>query len=140
MSRGIEAATWANATRDAEVRTSKAGSEFAIINAVVHDGTTDDQGRQSGTFVKILCFSQQHVATARGIKRGDRVYAEGQFSASIWRTNDGEARLDLSIRAFKFEKTAIGKNRSPRGDGNVTYQTPIDQPRPQHEFEDEVPF
>jgi single-stranded DNA-binding protein len=139
MTRGIEAATWANATRDAEVRTSKSGNEFAIINAVVHDGTTDDQGKQVGTFLKILAFSQ-HVAAARGVKRGDRVYCEGSLSASIWRTNDGEPRLDLTIRAFKLERTAIGKNRPPRGDGGAAFHAPLEPTRRQHEFEDEVPF
>lgn len=139
MSRGMEAALWGSATRDAEVRTSKSGNEFAIINAIVHDGATDDQGRQVGTFVKILCFAQ-HVATARGVKRGDRCYVEGQLSASIWRTNDGEPRLDLTIRAFKFEKTGIGKNRPPRGEGNASYQAPIGRPMEAAPFNDPLDF
>jgi single-stranded DNA-binding protein len=102
MTRGIEAALWASATRDAEIRESKAGNAFGIVNCIVHDGTTDDQGRQVGTFVKVLAF-QQHVNTARTIKRGDRCYIEGQFSASMWKTSDGESRLDLtqSIQAGK---------------------------------------
>jgi single-stranded DNA-binding protein len=137
--RGIEAAMWGSATRDTEIRESKAGNAFAIINVVVHDGATDDQGRQVGQFVKILAFGQ-HVNAARTIKKGDRLYCEGQLSASIWKTNDGEPRLDLSIRAFKLEKTRIGKNRPPR-DAVTNYQTPIEPARQQqHGFDDAIPF
>lgn len=139
--RGIEAAFWATAIRDAEIRESKAGNAFGIINAIVHDGATDDQGRQVGQFVKILAFGP-HVNTARTIKKGDRCYAEGQLSASIWRPNDGEPRLDLSIRAIKLEKTAIGKNRPPREASATAYQAPIEPDRRgrQSEFDDQMPF
>jgi single-stranded DNA-binding protein len=137
--RGIEAALWATCTRDAEIRESKAGNPFGIINVIVHDGTTDDQGRQVGTFVKVLAF-QQHVNTATTIKKGDRLYTEGQLSASIWKTNDGEPRLDLTVKAFVLQKTGIGKNRPPReGVGSNSYAPP-DASRQQHDFDDAVPF
>jgi single-stranded DNA-binding protein len=89
MTRGIEAALWGIATRDGEGRASKAGNEFGIINVLVHDGTTDEHGCQVGTFVKVLAF-EQHVNTAKPIKKGDCCYVEGQLSASIWKTSDGE--------------------------------------------------
>jgi single-stranded DNA-binding protein len=137
--RGIESALWATATRDAEIRQSKAGNDFAIVNAHVYDGTTDDHGRQVGTFVKVLAF-QQHVNTARSIKKGDRLYAEGSLSASIWKTSDGEPRIDLTVRAFKLEKTGIGKNRPPRDGVAQNYQAPLERRERQAEFNDEIGF
>jgi single-stranded DNA-binding protein len=128
VSKGIEAACWASATRDAEVRESKAGNEFVTINVVVNDGTTDDSGRQVGTFIKIFAFSQ-HVATARQIRKGDRVYAEGQLQAGIWQGNDGQPRLDLTLKAFVLQKTGIGKNRPPR-DGQREFQAPVERREP----------
>jgi single-stranded DNA-binding protein len=137
--RGMECALWATATRDAEIRESKAGNPFAIVNLIVHDGSTDESGRQVGQLVKVLAF-QQNVNTAGTIKKGDRCYAEGQLSASIWKTSDGEPRLDLTVKAFKLEKTGIGKNRPPRdGVGSNSY-APAEPSRQQHDFDDAVPF
>lgn len=138
MTRGIEAALWGNATRDAEIRESKAGNEFAIVNLMTQDGTTDADGKPNAVFVKVLAFSQ-FVATARSIKRGDRVYTEGQLQPSIWRTNDGEPRLDLTIKAFTLLKTGIGKNRPPR-DGPRDYQAPVDRGREPAPFNDDLGF
>jgi single-stranded DNA-binding protein len=128
MTRGIEAAMWGQATRDAEVRQSKAGNEFAIVNLMTQDGSTGEDGKPVTTFTKVLAFSQ-HVNAARQIKRGDRVYCEGQLSASIWKTNDGEPRLDLTIKAFKLERTGIGKNRPPREAATSSAQTGKPAPR-----------
>jgi single-stranded DNA-binding protein len=138
MTRGIEAALWGTATRDAEIRESRAGKEFGTIKLMTHDGSTDADGKPVATFVKALAFGQ-HVNTARGIRKGDRIYVEGQLSASIWQTNDGQPRLDLTIKAFTLQKTGIGKNRPPRGDaGAPNYQRPIEPERAP--FNDDLGF
>lgn len=139
MSRGIEAALWGLATKDAEIRTSKSGNEFAILNLMTQDGSTGDDGKPVATFVRVLCFSQ-HVNAARQVKKGDRCYAEGQLSASIWRTNDGEPRLDLTVKAFVLQKTAIGKNRPPRDGQRIDHQAPIERRERAPEFNDELGF
>jgi single-stranded DNA-binding protein len=123
MTRGIEAAMWGTATRDAEIRQSKAGNEFAVVNLMVQDGTTDADGKPVATFVKVLAFGA-HVGIARNIRKGDRVYAEGGLSASIWKTNDGQPRFDLTLKAFVLQKTGIGKNRPPRGDASAEKPAP----------------
>jgi single-stranded DNA-binding protein len=128
--RGIEAACWASATRDSEVRQSKAGNAFAVLNLMVSDGGTDADGKPVSTFIKALAFGQ-HVETARKIRRGDRVYLEGQLTASIWRPTIGEPRLDLTIKAFRLEKTGIGRSRPPRAlrDPRHDPQAPIEDAR-----------
>ena len=63
----------------------------------------------------MLAFGAQ-VGVARSIRKGDRAYVEGSLSASIWKTASGEPRLDLTIKAFKLERTGIGKSRPPRGE------------------------
>jgi hypothetical protein len=45
MTRGIEAALWGAATRDCEVRKSKAGNEFAVLDLITHAGSTDEAGK-----------------------------------------------------------------------------------------------
>jgi single-stranded DNA-binding protein len=148
MARGIEAACWETATKDGELRQSKAGNDFGIVNIVVSEGKTDDTGKEVSTFVKILLFSGL-AHEAANIKRGDRCYVEGVLGAEIWTgAADGKPRLDLSIRAFKFEKTAIGKNRPRRENGNeipassFAGQAQREKPRIQgrDDFGDEITF
>jgi single-stranded DNA-binding protein len=106
---------------------------------MTQDGSTDADGKPITTFVKALAFGQ-HVNPARGIRKGDRVYVEGQLSASIWRTNDGEPRLDLTIKAFTLQKTGIGKNRPPRDGPRTDPQAPIERRERRPEFNDEIGF
>jgi single-stranded DNA-binding protein len=127
MSRGIEAALWGSATRDADLRTSKSGKEFAILDLKTQDDNTAADGKPNTVFVRIFAFGQQ-VAAAWAIKRGDRVYVEGQLQVSIWQSDDNAPRLNLTIKAFAVQKTGIGRNHPPRVD-RTAWQAPIDQLR-----------
>lgn len=114
--RGLECAAWGTATRDGEVRQSKAGNDFGIVNLAVSEGKTDDAGKEVSTYLKVLLFGAL-AQEASKISKGDRAYVEGSLSAAIYQHESGP-RIDLSVRAFKFEKTGIGKNRKfPDRDG-----------------------
>lgn len=139
MARGIEAALWGSAIRDGEVRTSKSGNEFAVLNLMTQDGSVGDDGKPVTIFVKVLCFGQ-YVNVARQIKKSDRIYVEGQLSAGIWRPADGEPRLDLNIKAFVLHKTAIGRNRPPRDGQRIDSQGPIERRAKQPHFDDALDF
>jgi single-stranded DNA-binding protein len=142
MGKGIEAALWATATRDSEVKTSKAGNQFAIVNVAVDTGEKDDEGKPIRAFVRIMAFGATATAGAN-IKKGDKVYAEGQLTASIWQPAACEPRIDLGLRAWKLEPTRIGENRD-RGKGQRQGEPyrPIEQPARefQHELNDAIPF
>jgi single-stranded DNA-binding protein len=148
MARGIEAACWGSATKDGEIKQSKAGNDFGIVNIAVNDGRVDDAGKEISLFVRVLLFSAI-ASEAANIRKGDRCYVEGSLGAEIWTgANDGKPRLDLSIRAFKFERTQIGKNRPRRENGNELpasafagpAQRPPAQRRDENEMNDAIPF
>jgi len=148
MARGIEAACWGSATKDGEVRQSKAGNDFGIVNIAVSEGKTDEAGKEVSTYLKILLFSGL-AHEAANIKKGDRVYCEGSLGAELWTgAIDGKPRLDLSIRAFKFERTQIGKQRPRRENGHEIPASsfagaePREKPRIQgrDDFGDAIPF
>ena len=149
MARGIEAACWGTAIKDGEVKQSKAGNDFGIVNIAVTEGKTDDAGKELSTYLKILLFSGL-AHEAGNIKKGDRCYVEGSLGAEIWNgATDGKPRLDLSIRAFKFERTQIGKNRPRREHGHEipasSFAGPAQREKPhvkgRDDFErDEIPF
>lgn len=135
--RGIEAATWGSAVRDGETRTSRAGNEFGMITLAISEGK-DDNGKDIASFVK--CFLFGALAHEAGkITKGDRCYVEGQLTASVWQPESGPARPDLTLKAFRFERTRIGKQRPPRNADEA--QQPIRERQPEHEpLNDSIPF
>lgn len=103
------------------------------------DGSTDADDKPSVIFAKVLAFVQ-HLNAARQVKKGDRVYIEGQLSTSIWRTADGEARIDVTIPGLQAERTGIGINRPPRDGRSIHSQAPIERREREMAFDDEIPF
>jgi single stranded DNA-binding protein len=119
--RGIEAATWGSAIKDGEVRQSKAGNDFGTVSLAVSEGKSDDSGREISTFVKVILFGKLAQEAAK-IAKGDRCYVEGNLSATAYQHETGP-RVDLTIRAFKFERSGIGKNRVFREKGHELPQS-----------------
>jgi single-stranded DNA-binding protein len=139
MSRGIEASLWGSATRDADVRMSKSGNPFAILDVKAQDDSATADGKPNTVFVRIFVFGQ-HVDAARAIKHGDRVYVEGQLQVSIWQSDNSAPRLNLTIKAFTVQKTGIGKSRPPRRD-RASWQASIGQSRSEMPpFNDPIDF
>jgi single-stranded DNA-binding protein len=140
MSRGIEAATWGNAIRDGEVRTSRAGNEFGMVTIAVNEGK-DDNGKDVASFIKVFLFG--HLAhEAEKINKGDRCYCEGQLTASVWQPESGPARPDITLKAFRFMRTGIGKQRPPRN-GDEAQQSIRGHSAPEQEHQplhDSIPF
>ena len=145
MARGMKAATWVVAVKDGEFRQSKAGNDFGIVNIVVNDGKTDDAGKEISSYIKVLLFATL-ANEARQICKGDRAYTEGTLSASAYSHESGP-RVDLTIKAFKFERTQIGKNRPRRENGNEIPASAFAGPEPREkpriqgrDFGDAIPF
>jgi single-stranded DNA-binding protein len=139
MSKGIEIATWANVINDGEQKTSAAGNSYGVVVLSADSGNTDDAGKPIPAFMRVFAFGNL-VSVAANLKRGGRAYVEGTLSVGIWTTNDGIAKLDLSVKAFRLEPTRIGKDRPPRDGPRADPQAPIDRQERRPEFDDSVPF
>jgi single-stranded DNA-binding protein len=153
MSRGLEAATWGSAIRDGEIRQSKAGNDFGTVNIAVPEGKTDENGKEISTFVKVILFGKLAQEAAK-VTKGDRCYIEGTLSASAYQHETGP-RVDLTIKAFKFERTGIGKNRQFQEKGREVAPSsfkpdarrvaeaafkPSEGARQSRDFDDALPF
>jgi single-strand DNA-binding protein len=135
--RGIESAFWGTLGRDPELRTSRAGKPYCILNLAVVSGKTDD-GKDVTQWVRATCFGE--TASKISIaQKGDRIYVEGTLKLDEWNAADGQARHGLSISAWKAEKvSAIGKSRERRADAD--YHRPIETTNQNIGFNDEIPF
>jgi single-stranded DNA-binding protein len=112
MTRGIEVACWAMVTRDGERKTSAAGNAYGMVTLSSDSGHADEQGKPLSAFIRVFGFGEL-APVAASLRRGDRAYLEGSLSLGIWQPETGPAKLKLSVRASRLEKTAIGRSRPP---------------------------
>jgi single-stranded DNA-binding protein len=140
----LHAAVYGQAFKDAEVKESKSGSQYGSALITVPNGT-DEEGRDQHLFIRLLTF-QENVDELGKVKRGDRLYAEGALSISIYQSDKGP-RPDLTLKAHHLRQTQIGKDLPRReresdaasvcfGGGN---QKPKAQDRPDY-WRDELPM
>lgn len=123
----LHAAFYGQAFKDAEVKESKSGSQYGSALITVPNGT-DEEGRDQHLFIRLLAF-QENVGEIAKIKRGDRCYAEGVLSVSIYQSDKGP-RPDLTLKAHHVRKTAIGKDRPKREtDSKSSFAGEVYEPR-----------
>jgi single stranded DNA-binding protein len=112
--RGIEAAFWGTLGKDPELKTSKTGTRFATMNAVVTVDQAND-GKDVTQWVRVACFGDTAEKIAARTKKGDRIYVEGQLTMTQWNAADGEVRHGLNVAAWKCERVGnIGRNREKK--------------------------
>jgi single-strand DNA-binding protein len=103
----IDCASYGFLTSDADARTSKAGKPWTRLRVGV--GKDDDL-----QWVQVAVFGKAAEAAAT-LKKGDKVYCEGNIKLDTWRGNDGVERHTLAVAAFKCERThKIGRARDQR--------------------------
>jgi single-stranded DNA-binding protein len=107
----IESAMFGTLSRDAEVKTSKAGKEYMRLNLRVGDG----DGAQ---FVNAMVFDSAAIETADKLTKGARVYVEGKLSIDEWTGKDSAKRHGISVMASHCRLSQIGRNR-PRREASV---------------------
>jgi single-stranded DNA-binding protein len=113
----IDCAFYGFLAADAEQRTSQAGKQWTRMRMGVGQGETVK-------WLGVACFGKAAEAAAK-LRKGDRCYVEGSIKLDSWRGNDGVERHELSVAAFKCERTHnIGRSRqrddrdSPPGDAH----------------------
>jgi single-stranded DNA-binding protein len=134
--RGIEIACWATVIRDGEQKTSAAGNAYGTVTLSADSGHADDQGKPLPAFIKVFGFGEL-APIAASLRRGDRAYVEGSLSVGLWHPETGPAKLDLSVRAFKLQKTGIGKSRPP-APRRTEHERPLEAGRPRQHHESNV--
>lgn len=92
--------------------------------------------------MKIFAFGSL-ASVAANLKKDGKACAEGRLSCGIWRPENGEARLNLTLTASKLEPTQIGRNKERKrqdDDPRPDPQAPSDRMSGHPAFDDEVPI
>jgi len=107
----IDCAFFGFLAADADARTSKAGKPWVRLRVGV--GKDDDV-----QWVSVSVFGKA-ADTAATLKKGDRIYCEGNIRLDSWKGSDGTERHTLAVSSFKLEQThKIGRADKRTSDHN----------------------
>jgi single-stranded DNA-binding protein len=126
----IESAMFGTLSRDAEVKTSKAGKTYLRINLRVGDG-------DEAQFVNAMIFDTTAIETADKLTKGAGVYLEGKLSVDEWTGKDGAKRHGISIMSSHCRLAQIGRNK-PKREKSTSAASPYAPSGT--DLDDEIPF
>lgn len=149
-----------NLGKDPEVRSTQSGGQIANLNIATSESWKDKNSgeRQERTEWHRVSIYNDALAKLAGqyLKKGSKVYIEGQLETRKWQDKDGQDRYttEVVIRPFKGEMTFLdgrndGGSSSYSGGSNQNYGNSQPQQQamggspsnaPMDDFEDEIPF
>lgn len=94
-----------NLTRDPEIRTTSGGLTTSDLALAVSDNYKDKGGKlvERVCFVDIVAWSNQAEFCRKYLKKGTPVVIEGKLQFDQWKTEVGEKRTKLRIRAGRIQ-------------------------------------
>lgn len=133
--------------RDAEIKTTARGNKYVSFTLAV-DGRDKDNNKTT-TWYNVSSFQENHTGKfAEYLKKGSGLIVMGAPSFGIWTDRNGQAKLDLNVRATNLEFPTLGGGKE-NGDGqqqsqqqtarqsvNAPAAAPVQAPEP----EDDLPF
>ena len=137
--------------RDAEIKTTARGNKYVSFTLAV-DGRDKDNNKTT-TWYNVSSFQENHTGKfAEYLKKGSGLIVMGTPSFGIWTDRNGQAKLDLNVRATNLEFPTLGGGKensdsqqqaqqaAENRPANVTAPAQAYTPTQVSEPEDELPF
>jgi single-strand DNA-binding protein len=139
--KGIECAFEGALGRDPELKTSRNGKPYAMMNIVVTVGQ-DADGNDIGQWLRVSVFGPLAQDTAATARKGSKLYVEGSLTLDSWQAADGEKRWGLSVMAWKaIVLGQIGQRRPKRPVSGPDDTKPVGNgTKYERPFNDSLPF
>jgi single-strand DNA-binding protein len=108
-----------NLGADPEVRTTPGGTRVATLSVATSRTWTDRGGSQQEKteWHRVVAWDRLAEICERYLKKGDRVYVEGQIEYRQWEGQDGQTRYTTEIRAR--EMVMLGGRGDARFEGSA---------------------
>jgi len=141
-----------NLGKDPEVRAMQDGREVATLSVATAESWKDKatgERREKTEWHKVVIFNENLVRVAKEwLRKGRKVYVEGQLQTRKWTDKDGVDRYSTEIVVQGFHGTLTSLDKAPasngaQGDANEDYgNPPAQQPRAaaHADLDDEIPF
>ncbi|HMP95761.1 MAG TPA: single-stranded DNA-binding protein [Kiritimatiellia bacterium] len=94
-----------NLTRDPEKRTTPTGMAVSDLGLAVSDNYKDKDGKliERTCFVDVIAWGRQAETCAQYLKKGSPVMVEGKLQLDQWKTDNGEKRSKLRVKATRIQ-------------------------------------
>ena len=131
-----------NLGRDPEVRHSQDGNKIVNMSLATSESWTDKSSgerREKTEWHRVVIFNDRLGEIAeKYLKKGSKVYLEGQIQTRKWSGNDGQERYttEVVINRFRGELTMLDSKES--GDSSQVGPPPVIENA--EELDDEIPF
>ena len=134
-----------NLGRDPEIRSTQAGKEIANLSLGVSEKWKDASGerKERTEWVRVAIFNEGLVNVSKNyLKKGSKVYIEGQLQTRKWTDQSGQDRYSTEIVLQGFDSKLVmldGKAGGGSGEGGQTAASKGHQAAPAA-LDDEIPF
>jgi len=145
-----------NVGKDPEIRSMQSGSRVCNLSVATSETWKDKRSgeRQEKTeWHRITIWPDTLVdIVEKYVRKGDKIYVEGQLETRKWTDNSGAERFstEIVVRGFGGSITLLGSQRDgggARGSGRLADREPGDDEAPRSaarprnaDLDDEIPF
>lgn len=136
-------------TKDPEIRTSKANTEFTVFSVANNRKYLDKAGefKEVVTFVDVIVPGKSGEFAAKNLKKGDGVVCTGRMTAKQYKNKEGLSRTSYSLMAsscnFGFTKkndANTASSASAPTDSGTQYSVPDTGDFVMFDDVDDLPF
>jgi single-strand DNA-binding protein len=137
-----------NLGKDPEVRSSRTGDKIVTFNLATSESWNDkasSERKERTEWHRVVVFNSQIAEVAeRFLKRGAKVYVEGQLQTRKWVDQSGVERYstEVVLARFKGEMTMLSSTNGGHRQTGTTDESmgDGDLPHAGRDLDDEVPF
>ncbi len=137
-----------NLGQDPDVKTMKSGDKVANLSLATSEVWNDrDSGerKERTEWHRVVIWDERLIAFAeKFLRKGSKVYTEGEISTRKWQDNSGNDRYTTEIVLQKFRGQLIGLDKAGEVQIDAHNQAKANgyQPDParQEPLDDEIPF
>lgn len=144
-----------NLGRDPEVRNTQSGDQIVHLSIATNETWRDRQSgerRDRTEWHRVVIFNQNIGDVAKQyLRKGSKVYVEGQLQTRKWTGQDGQERYttEIALRPYRGELTMLDSRGDTGGGGDFgepDYNSSINEPAPSGgsiagaDIDDEIPF
>ncbi len=162
MARGINKVILiGNLGRDPEMRYTQSQQPIANFSVATSESWTDrttNERRERTEWHRVVCFRRLAEICGEYLRKGSRVYIEGQLQTRSWEGQDGQTRYTTEVVARdmqmldsrgggdSYNAPDAGGPPDMPGGGGYPREQPRSAPRtqpsppPDDDFEDDIPF